>query len=120
MHEPVIVQPVGRRTVNPVTVNWLVLGFVIVSVTVVGFPPGTGFPLLVVMVGRDAFEARTGDVKGITNRNPDNTRSAKIIPELIFVTYAFESVYNIFGCSCRATLYKADEQMVYFWSMGDF
>jgi hypothetical protein len=59
-------------------------------------------------------------VKGITNRNPDNSRSARIIPELIFVTYAFESVYNIFGSSYRATLYKADEQMVHFWSMEDF
>jgi hypothetical protein len=54
---PVIVHPDGRRMEKPVTVNWLVLGFVIVSVTSVVFPPRTGFPLVVAIVGRNAFDA---------------------------------------------------------------
>jgi hypothetical protein len=42
---------------KPVIVNWLVLGFVMVSVTLVVTPPGTGFPLVVAKDGNNAFDA---------------------------------------------------------------
>ena len=41
-------------------------------------------------------------------------RSARIVPELNFVTYAFVSVFNIFVLTGLFAIFKENGQMVYF------
>jgi hypothetical protein len=51
--------------------------------------PLTGFPLLTVTNGREAFVATTGVVMGIMNSRLEKASNARIVPELIFFTFVF-------------------------------
>ena len=87
----------------------LLVGFEILKViTVPAVLPGTGLAPLTVMVGRLVFVANTGAVAGTKTRSPEIARSARIVPELNFVTYAFVSVFNIFVPADPDGLYKRD------------
>ena len=48
-------------------------------------------------VGETAFAPKTGDATGMRMRSPENANSASIVPELIFLKYAFVGVFIIFG-----------------------
>ena len=76
----------------------MLVGLLTVRVIEAGTPPGSGFPLDTVMVGRLAFEANAGVARGMRKTIAEIARSARIVPELIFVKYAFVGVFMfIFG-----------------------
>ncbi len=58
--------------------------------------------------------ARTGATAGTMTRIPESARSARIVPELIFVTYALVCVYIVFGRRGPNGVYKGNGQIVYF------
>ncbi len=89
----VTVHPLGTLITNPVMVNWLLLGFATFNPIVLGVPPRTGFPLVTVTVGKEAFDAKTGVATGMSTSRPENARSARVSPELNFVTYSFRRVF---------------------------
>ena len=74
----------------------MLAGFLRVKVMGVIAPPFRGAPTVTVTVGRLALAAFTIDEKGIAKISPENARSMRIVPELIFRLYAFEGVYIIF------------------------
>jgi len=69
-----------------------------------------------VRVGREAFcAALTGVARGIRNTTPDKASNASIVPELIFVRYAFVGVFIfIFGQASLGTVFKPCGQFIYF------
>ena len=85
-------QPDGRLNETPVIANWLLVGLVIV--TVMTWEPGvTGLFELVVICGREAFDAYTGEASGTRNTIVEKARRASKVPELNFVEYALVGVY---------------------------
>jgi len=65
-----------------------------------------------------AFWANTGIERGTRKRSPENSRSARMVPELNFVRYAFVGVFIIFILAGRDGLYKGDGQIVHFGRIG--
>jgi hypothetical protein len=100
-------------TLSPVIENELLAGFEIVIVITEEAPPKTGLALVTDMVGRLEFEAKTGVVTGTRKRRPEIARSARIVPELNFFTYAFVSVFNIFEPTGLNRLYKGNGRIVH-------
>jgi hypothetical protein len=64
--------------------------------------------------------AKAGTAIGTRKRNPEIARSARIVPELNFVTYAFVSVFNIFKPAGPNRVFKLSGQMVYFGGILPF
>jgi hypothetical protein len=91
----------------------LLAGFVSLNVIVGVAPPNTGAPTVTVTVGRLALAALTMDEKGIAKISPENARSMRIVPELIFRLYAFVGVYIIFRLGNLESIFKWDGQIVY-------
>ncbi len=95
--QPVMVQPVGAFAVNPVTVNWLLDGLETVIVNVwPTAPPNAGLFPVTLTVGRLALAAKIGEAIGIIKSRPEKANSDRIVPELSFVTYAFEGVFILY------------------------
>ena len=100
---------------NPVIVNWLLAGLLMVSVYQLASPATCGLPALMARVGSAAFEARTGVETGTRISRPEKMRSARISPELNFVTYSFLRVLKcVFGKTHPGSLYKHSGQFVHF------
>ena len=59
-------------------------------------PPRTGLALVAETVGGSELAANTCGAIGTRKMSPEIARSARIVPELNFVTYAFVSVFIIF------------------------
>jgi hypothetical protein len=91
-----IVHPVGALIVNAVTVNWLLAGFPTLSVNVAGVPPSAGLFPVADTVGKVALAAKIGEATGMKSSRPEKAKSARIVPELNFVTYAFEGVFILY------------------------
>jgi hypothetical protein len=83
--------------VNAVVVYWLLDGFETVSVNVAEAPPKAGLLPVAATVGRLALAAKIGEATGMMKRRPEKAKSARIVPELNFVTYAFEGVFIVFS-----------------------
>jgi hypothetical protein len=107
--------PLGKATDTPVIVYRLPDGFeIVMEITLPALPPKTGLLLLTLMVGRFAFEAKTGVATGTRNRSPEIARIARIVPELNFVTYALDCVFNIFRIRRQDEVFRYDGRFVYF------
>ena len=74
----------------------MLAGFDTVSVNVAELVPKAGLFPDALTVGRLAFAAKIGEATGMRNRRPENAKSARIVPELSFVTYAFEGVFILY------------------------
>jgi hypothetical protein len=70
----------------------LLAGLLRVKNIVVGPPPVRGEPAVTEIVGGLAFAATTVAAIGTITRIPEKSRSARIVPELNFVTYDLEIV----------------------------
>lgn len=113
--QPVTDQPVGVTNEKAVMVYWLPLGLATVMVTVGVAPPVTGLLDVTVTEGREAFEANAFGAKaGIRTSMPESASNARIVPELNFVTYALDCVFNIFGRRGRRGVFRDDGRFVYF------
>ena len=91
-----IVHPAGALIVKAVTVNWLLAGFPTVRVNVAVFPPKAGLFPVTDTVGRLALAATIGEATGMRIRRVEKAKSARIVPELNFVTYALEGVFILY------------------------
>ncbi|MDE1852989.1 MAG: hypothetical protein KGI38_04475 [Thaumarchaeota archaeon] len=109
-------QPLGATTETPVMVYTLLPGLDTVTEKVVAVapPPRAGLLLVTDMLGRLALDAKAGVATGTRMRRPEIARSARIVPELNFVTYAFVSVFNIFILTGLNGLFKVNGQIVHF------
>ena len=82
--------------VNPVIVYWLLVGLPTERVKVADRPPRAGLFPVAVTVGRLAFAAKIGVATGMRKSRPEKAKSARIVPELNFVTYALEGVFILY------------------------
>jgi hypothetical protein len=113
--QAVAVHPVGRRITTVLIAYAFELGLPTENVTTFpALPARTALSARLEMVIWLAFAARTGVTAGTRKKSPDTRRSARIVPELNFVTYAFVSVFNIFRPKGPDGVFKADGQIVHF------
>ena len=87
------VHPAGAIKVNPVSAYWLLAGLLSVNVIAVDIVPFKGEFAVTATEGGLAFAATTVETIGTSTSIPEKSRSARIVPELNFVTYDLEIVF---------------------------
>jgi hypothetical protein len=93
--QSVILQPVGEVTMKFVSAYWFEPGLVSRNGTHSLSPPPQLWEYSLT-VGGTAFVACTGETTGTRKRMAENANSARIVPELNFVTYALLGVYIMY------------------------
>jgi hypothetical protein len=88
-------QPEGAVTVNADTAYWFEAGLKMDSVAVGVVADATTFGVMVKTTG-EVLVPNAGVASGTRTRSPENARSARIVPELNFVTYALLCVYIVY------------------------